>query len=546
MKKILIFWIISTVFGLYIIWQADVVFLQNWVIETYQLDELQTTKLQTAILSPDNFFLLKVFISVFFCFVPLLFIWQAKQLLQVATVLRSYLQAQFKIFLKPFQNISTSKLIIWGLSLVAINIFALYRLHQKIPHIDEAFSYVHFASKGFWVSALYYPNPNNHILYNLCVAFWDIFLPNKIWAMRLPSFLSFFILQILVFRFFITKFSFAISLLAVMFFALLSPVQAYSTMGRGYLLQMLFLWLFCIFTLKVLNEPSERGHQVLFVLLGWAGFYTLPTFVYYLLAIGLLALFLAFPKPKKIFVLMQSCAALILIVILTYLPIFLLNGKANMFSENWQEFAKQEFVTKKYEYLANFGDFWIGLEDSYAFFWAILGGFALMFLWQKKEKSSLLFVLMPIVVLLIMFAQQNLIPERVWLGFALSWTMLLILASQPLKKQGNVLMILIILGEVFVQFYQIKNQKNEGYANFAEVYPTLPFERGQKIFSNDLIYQNLLAFYNLQDQKGLVIDYSHKAKTYEWLILERNENLQIPENYFLCKETPFVMIFKQN
>ena len=546
MNKIFYITTLLLLFGLLWLWQKDLASLQNQIVHIYHLDAIQAEKLRTNLLTPSRYLLLRASFSTIFSTLLVVFFWKRKQFASSYKGFLTHLQNLFKTFLKPFQNLSKANLIILGLVLGFVHIYAVYQLHHKIPHIDEAFSYVHFASKGFLVTALYYPNPNNHILYNLCVTFWDIFLPNKIWAMRLPSLISFLFLQILLFRFFLTRFSFTSSLLACLFFALLSPVQAYSIMGRGYLLQMLFLWLAMLFLLKILEEPSKISNQALFVVLSWAGAYALPTYLYYFLAMGFLALLLAFPDRKKIYVLLKSYLLLISALFFTYFPVFLLNGKANMFSESWQEFAKQEFLSKKYEYFANFGDFWIGIEDCYAFFWGIVGILALMFLLQKKEKSSLLLVLMPIVVLLIMFAQQKLIPERIWLGFALSWTILVILASQSLKKYANILVILMVLGEVFVQFYQISNQKNEGYANFAEVYPTIPFERGQRIFSNDLIYQNLLAFYNLQDKKGLEIDYSNKAKPYQWLILEKNENIAIPKNYSLWKETPFVMIFKQN
>lgn len=545
MNKIFLIWVLLACIGLFWLWQKDIISLQNWIIETYQLDAVQSEKLKSQILSPENYFSFQIFVSLLLIGCSALFFYRSNQLgksLQAAIFLS---QECFKTFLKPFQNLSKTNRVTLGLVFSLLNAYTLYRLGHKIPHIDEAFSYVHFASKGFLVSALYYPNPNNHILYNLCVTFWDIFLPNKIWAIRLPSLLSFLLLQILLFRFFVLRFSFVVSLLAVLFFSLLSPVQAYSIMGRGYLLQMLFLWLAVLFLMKILESPSPKSKQILFVLCSWAGFYAIPTYLYYFVSLGCLALIFSLRDLRKIFTLIKIDFIVILLVIFVYLPVYLLNGKANIFSESWQEFAKQEFVAKKYEYFANFGDFWIGIEDCYAFFWGIVGILAVMFLLQKKNKNSFLLMLMPVLALLIMFVQQSLLPERVWIGFALTWTMLLLLASQSLKKYANFLVILMVLGEVFVQFYQKNHPKNEGYANFAEVYPTIPFEKGQKVFSNDLIYQNLLAFYNLQDQKGLEVDYSDKAKPYEWIILEKNEKQKIPKNYFIWKETPFVMIFKR-
>ncbi len=599
MKKITFVFSLSVAIFLFWFWQKNVDFWQNLIIETYQLDNIQAEKLKTNLLTPSKYLLLQIFVSITIFALSALLFWQQNKISELFTDFLHYLQTQFKTFLKPFQNLSKINLFAFGLVLCLINGYTFFRLHHKIPHIDEAFGYVHFSSKGFLVSALYYPNPNNHIFYNLCVAFWDIFVPNKIWAMRLPSILSFLLLQILLFRFFLKKYSFLVALTAFSFFALLAPVQAYSTMGRGYLLQMLFLWLAVTFLCKIAflciersrnaqktnifeHQPSNRTNQILFIAFSVAGFYTIPTYLYYFLAIGFLALTLSLPNYQKIFVLLKIHLWTILFVILIYLPIFLFNGKENLFSENWQQFAEQEFATKKYEYFADFGDFWVGIENTYALFWGIVGGAMIVFLLQKNDmlknkwfcaylfversrneqistffetgsekpllmeyKSVLLLVTMPLVALLIMFVQQKLLPERIWLGFACSWVVLLVSASQMLKKYANILMILLILGEIFVQFHHLNKAQNDGYTDFAKVYATLPFAEGDKIFSNDLIYQNLLAFYSLQDCKGLQIDYSHKSKPYDWIILEKNKNVATPKNYSLFAETPFVAIFKR-
>jgi len=562
MNKILFLFFSFTIFFLFWLWQKDVDFWQNFIIETYQLDAIQAEKLKNNLLTPNKYLFVQIFFSFFVLSSALLLFWQRKRLLAFLVDFLNYFQTQFKAFLKPLQTLSKAEFFTFGLIFCLINGYTLYRLYHKIPHIDEAFSYVHFASKGFLVSALYYPNPNNHIFYNLCVAFWDIFLPNKIWVMRLPSFLSFLLLQILVFRFLLQSHSFSGALFAFLFFSLLSPVQAYSIMGRGYLLQMLFLWLAVAFLHKIAflciernrnaqktnvleHKSSNIANQILFIAFSVTGFYTIPTYLYYFLAMGFLALLLALPNCRKVLTLGKIHFWIVFLVFLLYLPVFLLNGKENLFSEGWQEFAKQEFLSKKYEYFANFGDFWIGIENTYTFFWGIVGVLAVGFLFQKNDKKTFLLAAMPLAALLIMFVQQKLLPERIWLGLAFSWVVLLVSASRVLKKYANVLMILLILGEIFVQFYQINKTQNDGYADFAKVYPTLPFAKGDKIFSNDLIYQNLLAFYNLQYQKSLEIDYSHKAKSYQWLILEKNENTAIPKNYFLWKETPFVTIFKR-
>lgn len=529
------------------IWQIEASDLQNWVIDTYNLDETQAQKLKISLLNSRNWFWIKIFTSFFLFIVCALFFYFQKKCKNLIKNLLNDFQTLLKNCLIAFQSLSRSQWIIVVIILGILNTYILYQLHHKIPHIDEAFSYVHFASKGFFVSALYYPNPNNHIFFNLISSFFDVFIPNKIWVMRLPSFLSFLFLQILIFRFFLLKSSFSVALLAVLFFALLSPVQAYAIMGRGYILQMLFLWLSVHFLVKTLQNNFQKIDKFLFVFFSWAAFYTIPTFLYYFLALVMASLVLVLPNFTKIYVLCKLYFLTFLLVTITYLPILLLNGKENMFSESWQAFAKQEFAERKYDYFTNFGDFWIGIENTYFIFWGVFLAFLFIFLSQKKKDTkAILLVSMPFWVFLIMFLQQTIIPERVWIGLAISWAVVVGFSNNFLKKYAKFCLILLIFAEISALFYQKRHLDKGEYRNFMQIYPSIPFSKGEKVFSNDLVYQNLSAFYNLQEQKGLEIDYSDKRKTYQWLILEKNTFKNLPEGYVVWQETPFVLILRKN
>lgn len=555
------------------LWQLDLHSLQKWVIHTYQLDHIQAQKLQNHLLTPNSWRLMQIFISIFVCSGLLFLAFFLKKISLATKIFLHFLQNQSKTFLQPFQNLSKTEKIAALFTFCLLNTFILYNLHHNIPHIDEAFSYVHYASKGFLVSALYYPNPNNHIFFNLNAAFWDIFISNKVWVIRLPSFLSFLALQILLFRYFLLRYSFLNSLLAVLVFSLLSPVQAYAIMGRGYLLQMLFLWLSVHFLIKLNQEKLEirkaphlekeelgvvwnrQAHSTTafcFILTNYLAFYTIPTFLYYFLALGILAFISSLPNFSKIYFLAKCYWVVLILVGLTYLPILLLNGKANLFSESWKRAAQQAFSENKYEYLATFGDFWIGIENTYWIFWLIIGLAVLLIGFQKirgsinlKNNVLAYFIPLPFLILLLMFLQKALIPERVWLGLAISWLMVVVVASQSFKKYASIALALFIFAEVFVLFYQKNEQSENEYTNFVKIYPTIPFRKGEQIFSNDLVYQNLIAFYNLQEQKGLQVDYSFKGKPYAWIIVEKNYKAQLPNGYFLWQETPYVKILKK-
>ena len=550
-KFIFIVLLVLSVF-LLIIWQIPAIALQNWIIDVYHLDSQQTHKLKESILSPSSWLLLQVFISIFLAIVLFLIVVFQEKISLATKIFLHLLQNQSKTFLKAFQNLSKTEKITFFFTLCLLNGYTLYNLHHKIPHIDEAFSYVHFSSKGFLVSALYYPNPNNHIFYNLIASFFDIFISNKTWAMRLPSFLSFLALQVLLFRYFLSHFSFVNALLGLLVFSLFSPIQAYAIMGRGYVLQMLFIWFSVHFSVKLNGENRRKINIVGFLVSAWVAFYTIPTYLYYFLALGILAVASSLANLSKIYFLAKCYFGVLILAGLAYLPVLLLNGKANLLSESWQAFAKQEFVKNKYLYFANFGDFWMGIENTYWIFWLIIGLSLVLLGFQKLQKAInkkqnewVYFIPMPFLALLIMFLQETLIPERVWTALAMSWVMLVVWASHFFKKYASVALALLIFAEIFVLFYQKNGQSENEYTNFVKVYPTIPFRKGEQVFSNDLVYQNLLAFYNLQEKKGLEVDYSFKGKPYTWIIVEKNYNAHLPNGYFLWQETPFVVVFKK-
>jgi hypothetical protein len=552
MKKTFLGFILLWLILLIKLWQLDLHTLQNWVIHTYQLDNIQTQKLQNHLLTPNSWRLMQIFISIFVCSGLLFLAFFLKKISLATKIFLQFLQNQSKTFLQAFQNLSKTEKITTLFTFCLLNVFILYNLHHNIPHIDEAFSYVHFVSKGFIVSALYYPNPNNHIFFNLNVAFWDIFISNKVWAMRLPSFLSFLALQVLLFRYFLSHFSFVNALLGLLVFSLFSPIQAYAIIGRGYLLQMLFLWLSVHFWVKLSKDIPRKVNMAGFLVSAWAAFYTIPTFLYYFLVLGILAFMSNLPNFSKSYFLAKYYFGVLVWVGLTYFPILLLNGKENLFSESWKKAAQQAFDEKKYEYLATFGDFWIGIENTYWIFWLIIGLSLLLLGFQKlqnsinnKQNELAYFIPMPFLTLLIMFLQQTLIPERVWTALAISWVMLVVVASQSFKKYASVALALLIFAEVSVLFYQKNEQSENEYTNFVKVYPTIPFRKGEQIFSNDLVYQNLIAFYNLQEQKELQVDYSFKGKPYAWIIVEKNYKAHLPNGYFIWQETPYVNILKK-
>src|SRR5205823_540626 len=123
------------------------------------------------------------------------------------------------------QKISLSLVFI---AIVALRIFYWY----KFPlFTDEAFSYVYFVSRGFLVSATYYPGPNNHVFYSELCTFTDLFFNDPLWVMRLPSFLISMVLSFLLFVTVKKYYGFLTALFTLVVFSFSDNVNFYSIQG---------------------------------------------------------------------------------------------------------------------------------------------------------------------------------------------------------------------------------------------------------------------------------------------------------------------------
>ncbi|MCS6795353.1 MAG: hypothetical protein NZ516_05285 [Raineya sp.] len=601
------------------IWLISYEKLLLWLAEAYPFDEIQWQKLTTQILKKFNFIILQIVVSSLFLVFSFLSFWLSRKYTQVQEFLsfiRTSLYQKFRNFYCTFEKITIVQKIIVVIFLFASFLFNAFWLNFKVIHIDEAFSYVHYASKGWIVSALYYPNPNNHILFNLWVSFWEGMFSNKIWAVRLPSMLCLLLLQILLLRFFLQRNSFEIALGLVAVFTLLSPVQAYSVSGRGYLLLTLCVWIVGNSFLQILEKVQKKENavfeKIVFVLASIAGFYTIPLFVYYFLGMvfnltpqplqrrggdltsppsplskgegedltstssplskgevfdltpqpplqrrgGAFAHIISKCKVFCLFFLLNLKMFLPLFfwivggVVVLYFPVFLLNGKENLFATSWQSEAQRQFEQNFWQYWQDFGDFWLGIDNSYIFFLPLLIFLVFFSLinWSRISVHTKFWLKVLVICLFVMILQQKFLPVRAWVAFAISVVFVFEAFIRLLPKFWK---IFALIGALLIlsasQFYQIQTyrQTYSVYLSALKEIQNLPFKPQEKVFSNDLVYQNLIAFYNLQEKWHLQVDYSFKNKNYDWIILDKNMPFNDDfKKYQKFKETAWVWILR--
>lgn len=529
----------------------------EWLSTQYTFDKSQWQKLTTQILTKEHFYYIKLTTILLLCLLGILYTVAYQKINQIQTLWHSLSEeflAEITNFTTTFQKLSRLQYFALIAFLMLSFSYDITSLYRNIIHIDEAFSFVHFASKGFWVSALYYPNPNNHILFNVWVSLWQGAFSNKLWAIRLPSIISEFFLQILLLQFFLQRNIFKNALSLVAIFSLLSCVQAYSVSGRGYLMLTLWVWITGNTLTKILkNYLHEKQtpllQKVIFITACWAGFYTIPLYVYYFVSILISALIMYLPKKihiyKSLFILVSVS---ILGTALLYLPVFILNGWQNMLALSWQKEAQEAFQKHFWQYWIDFGDFWLGIEGTWKVSLPIMIILAGSLLYKNSSSEAYFWALVMLNCLLIMLLQQKFLPVRTWIPLSICLVMLTENFINTFEKNiARMFISCTLLLLIISQMYQNYNYSSthQTYIDAFQQIQKLPFQNSEKVFSNDLIYQNLIAFYNLQNRWQLKVDYSFKETQYDWIILDKNSTAEINlQNYYLYHQTKWVSIFK--
>ncbi len=218
---------------------------------------------------------------------------------------------------------------VWGKSLVAAS-------------NDEVFSAVNCAGIHPFQTISYYMLPNNHILFNLLNNI--IFHPfsNKVFTGRLISLGCYWAMIVLFYHWLAGLFSPKwLVALATLTMALQFPIWAFSFQARGYELIALSEWITFIAFFKYLFS-SDRKWLAVHVLACCVGYFCVPSFLYFHVAIIIFALFYQFYNKKADKTFWKYQLAAVAIVYLLYLPCLCFSGPSAI--------TQNQYVAKGLDY----------------------------------------------------------------------------------------------------------------------------------------------------------------------------------------------------
>src|SRR6266498_1428790 len=355
-------------------------------------------------------------------------------------------------------------LILGGITLIGL-ILRLLDINQSIAY-DEAYTFIHFASRAFKHILADYSAPNNHIFHTILVGIAYRLFGGQPWALRLPAFTAGILMIPAMYLTARRFFSSSQSLAAAALIAVTHSFINYSVNARGYTLLFLLTLLLTNFA-GILVIRQSKAALTAFTLTATLGFYTIPIFLYPMAGISLWVFvkYLVTREPwqtklHKLAVFLGICIVSILLTILLYSPVIIFgSGLSSLIGNeivkplNWSTFLENldpRMIKAWNKWMMGIGS---TIENLFS------GGFLLSLLLYRKVSNQKL----PLPVFLalgaaIIVVLQRVTPlPRIWLylevfylmfaGAGLVWLAELLLsrfASPSLAEKMISVVILLI------------------------------------------------------------------------------------------------------
>jgi hypothetical protein len=451
--------------------------LVNLILKSFGMQD-KAREFKTSFFTPGKFFFLRA--SLLLLTLPLFYLISLIKTEIVFSLTRNIYRGFAEIW-------SEMKALIRGLSLlqkmtvsfvfIAILMLRIFYWYKYPLFTDEAFSYVYFVSRGFLVSASYYPGPNNHVFYSGLCAFTDLFFDDPLWVMRLPSFLISLVLSFLLFITAKKYYGFLIALFTLVIFSFSDNVNFYSIQGRGYMLLTFFAFISAVSLVKYLFG-EKKVYLLVFMISSALGFYTIPVFLYPFLSLALFTLFVLI-KYKRLHRLIHFFfifSGIGLMAGLLYLPVILFNDINTITGNSWV-LPSENFVPELFPYIFKVNDYLWNID--YGIWITTLAAAGSVFFLVKNRKLEeswfgLLWLVLPLLIIII----QKVIPfERVWLymfialSFGLSYFLIQLLSSfiknQSVRK--GVSLALVFFSMFLLVFSDARAISRKSFAYYKEM-----------------------------------------------------------------------------
>ena len=330
---------------------------------------------------------------------------------------RSYsLRRIFEHLFLPEKDRLHIVLFLGGITLIGLTL-RLLDINKSIAY-DEAYTFIHFASRPFKHILADYSAPNNHIFHTILVGISYRLFGGQAWALRLPAFMAGVLLIPAMYIAARRFFSEHQALAAAGLVAVIPLFINYSVNGRGYTMLVLFALLLTNFA-GILVTRKSNAALIAYILTAALGFYTIPIFLYPMAGISLwvVVTYLFSPAPwserlRKLRVFLGACLLAGLLTLILYSPVILFgSGLSSIISnEIVRSLSWSTFLENLDPRLLKAWNKWmIGIGPTFEV--VFLGGFLVSALFYRKVSSQKLFL--PLQVFLVLAVAILLVMQRV-------------------------------------------------------------------------------------------------------------------------------------
>lgn len=332
------------------------------------------------------------------------------------------LRAIFERLFLPEKDPLHIFLILGGITLIGL-VLRVLDVNKSIAY-DEAYTFIHFASRPFRHILADYSAPNNHIFHTILVGITYRVFGGQAWVLRLPAFIAGILMipaMYIAARRFFSQYQ---ALAAAGLVAVIPLFINYSVNGRGYTMLVLFALLLANFA-GILVVRLSKPALIAFTITAALGFYTIPIFLYPMAGISLwvVVTYLFATEPlqdrlRKLGVFLGACVLAGLLTLVLYSPVILFgSGLSSIIgNEIVKSLTWSTFVENLDPRLLKAWNKWM-IGISPAFEYVFLGGFLISILLYRKVSNQKLplqlFLALAVAVLLVL---QRVSPlPRIWI-----------------------------------------------------------------------------------------------------------------------------------
>lgn len=406
--------------GSIVLWITDYDSLSNFILKTVHKEDWRPY-FEESVFPPNRFYTLQYLASLFSFIWAFFAYWFYKKSFFFAEVLSSFWQESRAIIRQQIQQFERQEKIFFLVLLIGFALRGIFQIYRYELQYDEAWTYNHFISNGFLISAIS-PN-NNHIFYSLLACLFDSLPIAAKYSLRLPVYLGGLATCILFYWMLRSLWKWQWALVALAWFAFSPSICFYSMYARGYIFQIFFAILATWASLKITNKNSSNYFWLVWGLANILGFYSVPTYAYIWILLNAFLFIYSITKKINWKSWIWSNVFILVTTGLLYFPFLITNGLNTLLAIASTKAPQGEAFLNYQDKVADWILFGGGRLTPVYWFWCLLLLSILPIWWKTKNNIHrsvielvLLFLLFPSILNLSLGTQP---PYRVWCFLAI-------------------------------------------------------------------------------------------------------------------------------